>query len=140
MLHDRASSEKTSGRRARQRRHRASLFRATTMMMRRACRHLQESTSSIPRQPTGAILDLSRLVSLRTAEMKIVGTSPPNTSIFFPRHTGLPDVSELASWLSTRRCNCTDQPQPLCDFQVCSRHQYQINLLPPTSLQLQLIH
>ena len=27
--------------------------------------------------------------------MKVVGTSPPNTSIFFPRRTGLPDVSEL---------------------------------------------
>ena len=64
-------------------------------MMRRACQHLQKRTSSIPRQPTGAIFDLSRLLSLRTAEMKIVGTSPPNTSIFIPRVTGLPDVSEL---------------------------------------------
>ena len=50
---------------------------------------------------SGAILDLSRLLSLRTAEMKIVGTSPPNTSIFFPRHTGLPDVSELERYGST---------------------------------------
>ena len=32
---------------------------------------------------------------MRTAEMKIVDTSPPNTSTFSPRHTGSPGVSEL---------------------------------------------
>ena len=72
VLGDRASSEKTSGRRAWAEKTSCSLLRATTMIMIRACQHLQKRTSSSPRQPTGAILDLSRLCSVRMAEMKIV--------------------------------------------------------------------
>ena len=127
MLDDRASSEKTSGRRAWAEKTSCSPLRAMTMMMRRACQLLQKRTSSVPRQPTSAILDRSRLLSVRTAEMKIADTSPPNSTVFFLRHTN-----------STRWCS--DQPQPLCSFQGYSRHQKQLRLLPPTSPQLQLCH
>ena len=88
MLHARVSAERTPGRRAWAEKTSHSLFRATTRIMSRACELLQKRPSSIPRQPTGAILHLNRLQSVRTAEMKIVDTSPPNSSIFFPRHSG----------------------------------------------------
>ena len=34
--------------------------------------------------------------------------------------------------IRTRRCECTDQPQPLCDKHVYSRHQSQLHVLLPT--------
>ena len=71
MLSDRASSEKTSGRRAWAEKTSCFLLGATTMIMRRACQHLQKRTSSIPRQPNGAIFDPSRLQSVPTAEMML---------------------------------------------------------------------
>ena len=109
MTEHRAWTEKTS----------YSLLRAMTMIMRRACQHLQKRTSSTPCQPTGALLDLSRLLSVRTAEMKIVGTSPPKHKHLLSASHGVARcLRTREARLSPRRCNCTVQPQPLCILDI----------------------
>ena len=49
---------------------------------------LPKRTSSILREPTDRILHLNRLQSVRSSEMKLLGMSPPDTIVFFPRNTG----------------------------------------------------
>ena len=84
MLDDRAFSEKASMRRAWAEKTSCSPLRATTMMSTSSEAYFTNSSSADGRNPRPEAL-----------VMKIVGTSPPNTSIFYLRHTGLPVVAEL---------------------------------------------
>ena len=118
MFDDRASSEKTSVRRE---------WAEKTFLLRdrrlstSSKAHFINASSADGRNPRPG-----SLVSVRAAEMEIVDTSPPNTSIFFPLYTGLPDVSDLerrgspdesATVLINRNHSATSR--------VCSWHQWQ---------------
>ena len=90
-----------------------SPLRATTTMMRRACQHLQKRTSSTDsssadgRNPIGAHGRDEDCWHVTSKLKRLLSASHGIARCLRPRETSL----------CTRRGNCTDQPQPHCDFQ-----------------------
>ena len=126
MLDDRASSEKTSGRRA---------WAEKTSCSPQSHDHDDETRLSVdgrnPRPESLVVAAHGRdeyCWHVTSKHNHLLSTSHGIARCFRTRET----------WLSTRRCNCTDQPQPL--FQEYSKHQQQLHVLLPTSPQLQLCH